>query len=96
MLSFVHVFEVGFDQFFIFSLRDINLTLGLLSFRMYVIWRYSVGVGSSTLGLKSECTGLFSNRAPLSVCYAILMSYNNSETAVCGLSSRCRVDVSHN
>ena len=58
-----------------------------------MIWRDSVGVGSSRLGLKSECTGLFSNRAPLSVCHAILMSYNDSETAVYGLSSRCRVDV---
>ena len=59
---------------------DINFTHGLLPSRIHVIWRDSVDVGSSRLGLKSESVGYFS----LSVCYAILMSYNNSETAVYG------------
>ena len=43
----VNVFEVGFGQSFIFSLQDINLTLGLLPSRRHLIWRDSVGVVSS-------------------------------------------------
>ena len=69
----VHVFEVGFaGQSFIFSLHDINLTLGLLPSRRQVIWRDSVGVGSSGLGLKSERVWIFFNRA-FSGCYTILI-----------------------
>ena len=37
----------------IFSLRHINLTLGHLPPRRHVVWRDSVGVESSRLGLKS-------------------------------------------
>ena len=40
---------------YLFSLRDINLTLGLLAPRRHVVWRDSVGVESSGLELKSEC-----------------------------------------
>ena len=53
------VFEVGFGQFFIFSLRYINVTLGLLPPRGHVVWRDSVGVESSRSGLKSECADIF-------------------------------------
>ena len=75
-------FEVGFGQSFIFSLRDINLTLGLLPSRRHVVWRNSVSAESSKLGHKSECEDIFSVSRVLSRCYAILKSYNNSETAV--------------
>ena len=43
----------------LFSLRDINLTLGLTPPRRHVVWRDSVGVESSRLGLKSECADFF-------------------------------------
>ena len=43
----------------LFSLRDINLTLGLLPLRIHVVWRDSVGIESSRSGLKSECTDFF-------------------------------------
>ena len=55
------VFEVGFGQFFIFSLRYINVTLGLLPPRGHVVWRDSVGVGSSRSGLKIRVRGYFSS-----------------------------------
>ena len=42
-----------------FSLRDINLTLGLLPSMRHVVWHDSVGVESSKLGLKSECADIF-------------------------------------
>ena len=42
--GFVHVSKVGFVHP-IFSLRDINATLGLLPSRKHVIWRGSVSVG---------------------------------------------------
>ena len=38
-----------------FSLRDINLTLGLLPPIRHVVWRDSVGVESSRLRFTSEC-----------------------------------------
>ena len=44
---------------FLFSLRDINLTLGLLPPRRHVVWRDSVGVESSRSGLKSEYADIF-------------------------------------
>ena len=78
------MFEVGFGQSFIFSLRDINLTLGLLPSRRHIVWRNSVGTENSKLGHKSECADIFSVSRVLSGCYAILTSYNNSETAVYG------------
>ena len=49
----------------LFSLRDINLTLGLLSPRRHVVWRDSVGVRSSGSGLKSECADIFSSEPDL-------------------------------
>ena len=49
----------------LFSLRDINLTLGLLPSRRHVVWRDSVGVRSSRLGLKSECADIFSSEPHL-------------------------------
>ena len=44
---------------FLFSLRDINLTLELLPPRRHVVWRDSVGVESSRSGLKSDCADIF-------------------------------------
>ena len=43
----------------LFSLRDINLTLGLFPPRRHVAWRDSVGVESSRLGLKSKYADIF-------------------------------------
>ena len=43
----------------LFSLRDINLTLGLLPSRRHVLWRDSVGVESSGSGLKIRVRGYF-------------------------------------
>ena len=43
----------------LFSLRDINLTLGRLPPRRHVVWRDSVGVESPRSGLKSECADIF-------------------------------------
>ena len=43
-----------------FSLRVINLTVGLLPPRRHVVWRDSVGVNSSGSGLKIRVRGYFS------------------------------------
>ena len=43
----------------LFSLRDINLTLGLLPPRRHVVWRDSVSVESSRSELKSKCADIF-------------------------------------
>ena len=43
----------------LFSLRDINLTLGLLPPRRHVVWRDSVDVESCRSGLNSECADIF-------------------------------------
>ena len=45
----------------LFSLRDINLTLGLLPPRRHVVWRDSVGVESSGLALKIIVRGYFAS-----------------------------------
>ena len=45
----------------LFSLRDINLTLGLLPPRRHVVWRDSVGVEGSGSGLKIRVRGYFSS-----------------------------------
>ena len=42
-----------------FSLRDINLTLGLLPPRRQKVWRDSVGVESSRLRFTPECKDIF-------------------------------------
>ena len=49
----------------LFSLRDINLTLGLLPPRRHLVWRDSVSVRSSGSGLKSECADNFSSEPDL-------------------------------
>ena len=77
----VHVFKVGFGQFFMFYLRDINLTLGLLLHRRHVVWRDSVGVEGSRSGLKIKVRGYFSSELSLS---AILTSPKKGETSVYG------------
>ena len=43
----------------LFSLRDINLTLGLLPSRRHVVWRDYVGVESSGSGLIIRVRGYF-------------------------------------
>ena len=43
----------------LFSLPNINLTLGLLPPRRHVVWRDSVGVEGSRSGLKSACADIF-------------------------------------
>ena len=52
----------------LFSLRDINLTLGLLlpplPPRRHVVWRDSVGVEGSRSGLRSECADIFHQILP--------------------------------
>ena len=77
--GFVHVFAVGFGQFFIFfSPRDINLTLGLLPPRRqwYGVMQWVLRVLGQ--GLKSECADIFHQTG----CCAILTSPQKGETAV--------------
>ena len=54
-----------FWPIFLFSLRDINLTLGLLPPRRHVVWRDSVGVESSGSGLKIIVRGYFASELSL-------------------------------
>ena len=81
----------------LFSLRDINLTLGLLPPRRHVVWRDSVGVESSRSGLKSECADIF--HQSFLCCYAILTSPKRAKQLsmatipLCFEFFRCRVDV---
>ena len=56
-----------FGPFFVFSLRDINLTLRLLPPQKTVVWRDSVGVESSGSGLKIRVRGYFSSELSLVV-----------------------------
>ena len=51
----------------LFSLRDINLTLGLLPPRRHVVWRGSVGVESSGSGLKIRVRRYFGSELSLVV-----------------------------
>ena len=51
----------------LFSLRYINLKLGLLPPRRHVVWRDSVGVKSSGSGLKIRVRGYFSPELSLIV-----------------------------
>ena len=67
---------------FLFSLRDINLTLGLLPPRRHVVWRDSVGVGSSRSEVKSEWADIFTR--VFSGCYAILTSPKEGDKTVYG------------
>ena len=73
-----------FYFYFLFSLLDINFTVGLLPPRRHVVWRDSVGVESSRSGLKSECADIF--HQSFLCCYAILTSPKEGETAVYGLN----------
>ena len=50
---------------FLFSLRDINLKLGLLPPRRHVVWRDSVGAESSGSGLKIRVGGYFASELSL-------------------------------
>ena len=51
----------------LFSLRDINLTLGLLPPGTHVVWRDSVGVKSSGSGLKIRVREYFLSELSLVV-----------------------------
>ena len=73
---------LGWFGQFLFSLRDINSTLGLLPPRRHVMWRYSVGVESSGSGLKIIVRVYFASE--FFCCYAILTSPKKGETAVYG------------
>ena len=64
----------------LFSLRDINLTLGFLPPRRHVMWLDSVVVESFRLGLKSECADTFHQHFLWLLHH--LKSSNNSETDV--------------
>ena len=59
------MFSGWFWPIFLFSLRDINLTLGLLPPRKHVVWRDSVGVESSGSGLKTIVRGYFASEFSL-------------------------------
>ena len=78
------------------ALRAINTTLGLPTFPRHVMAR-SGGRASLFIGLLTECMGTFTALSPS--CYAILVSYKKSETAVYGCNSallkfyQCSVDV---
>jgi len=50
---------------YLISLRDINLTLGLLPPRRHVVWRDSVGVERSGQGLKIIVRGYFASEFSL-------------------------------
>ena len=54
-----------FWPIFLFSLRDIKSTLGLLPPRKHVVWRDSVGVESSGSGLKIIVRGYFASEFSL-------------------------------
>ena len=69
----------------LFSLRDINLTLGLLPSRRHVVWRDSVGVESSGAEFKIRVRGYFSSEF-FSGCCAMVTSPKKGETAVYGYS----------
>ena len=62
-----------------------------LALQRHVIWRDSVGVGVLGQGLDQSVRVI--SQQSLSVCYAILMSYNNGETGSClWLQSRSVLD----
>ena len=81
----------------LFSLRDINLTLGLLPPRRHVVWRDSVGVEGSRSELKSECADIMHQS------FLVVTPYWRAPTRAKQLSTttiplcfeffRCRVDV---
>ena len=82
---------------YLFSLRDINLTLGLLPPRRHVVWRDSVGVEACRSELKSECADI------LHQSFLVVTPYWRAPTRAKQLSMatiplcfeffRCRVDV---
>ena len=54
----VHVFRLVWPTF-LFFLRDINLTLGLLPPRRHVVWRDFWVLRVQGQGLKTECANIF-------------------------------------
>ena len=83
--GFAHVSKVGFVHP-TFSLRDINMTFGLLPSRRHVTWRDSVSVWVHCLGSKWEWVGIL--QQSFSVCCALLTSHKNGETVVYGYNPR--------
>ena len=66
--GFVHVFAVGFGQFFIFFLTARHqLDTWTLAPQKTVVWRDAVGVESSRSGLKIRVRGYFSSELSLVV-----------------------------
>ena len=70
----------------LFSLRNFDLTLGVLPSRRHVVWCDSVGVEASGSELKIRVRGYFSSEF-FSGCCAILTSPKKGETAVYGYDS---------
>ena len=82
----------------LFSLRDINLTLGLLPPRRHVVWRDSVGVKSSGSELKIRVCGYFSSEfslvvAPYWRAPKRAKQLSMGTIPLCFEFFRCRVDV---
>ena len=82
----------------LFSLRDINLTLGLLPPRRHVVWRDSVGVKSSGSGLKIRVRGYFSSElslvvAPYGRAPKRAKQLSKATIPLCFEYFRCRVDL---
>ena len=78
-----------------FSLREINLTVGLLPPRRHVVWRDSVGVNSSGSGLKIRVRGYFSSEFSLVVApyWQAPKQLSMATIPLCFEFFRCRVDV---
>ena len=81
-----------------FSLRVINLTVGLLPPRRHVVWRDSVGVKSSVSGLKIRVRGYFSSELSLVVAPYLRAPKRAKQLSMatiplCFEFFRCRVDV---
>ena len=82
----------------LFSLRNINLTLGLLPPRRQVVWRDSVGVESSGSGLSIRVRRYFSSEFSLVVAPYWRAPKRAKQLSVATMSLcfeffRCRVDV---
>ena len=89
--------EVGFGQSYTFSLRGINLKLGILPSRRHVIWRDSVGVGvlgqSLNQGVRVIFQQSFSVVTPYWWATIITKKLSKATIPLCFGFFRCRVHV---
>ena len=94
--GFAHVSKVGFVHP-TFSLRDINVTLGLLPSRGYVIWRYSVSVWVQyNVRALKQSEWVFYSRTSLFVApywraTKVAKQLSTATTPLCFWFFRCRV-----